>query len=43
MLVIRRIVIQGKPGQKSSQDPISTEKAGAVVHTCHPDYGGKYK
>jgi hypothetical protein len=41
---IRRIVIPGHPGQKSSGDSISTEKKVSILlHACHPIYGGKPK
>jgi hypothetical protein len=38
---IEKITILGQPGQKRSRDPISTEKAGQVIRTCHPSYSGK--
>jgi hypothetical protein len=34
---IWRIMVRGQPRQKSSQDPISTNKnLGMMVHPCHP-------
>jgi hypothetical protein len=37
--VIRRITIRGQPGQKSSGNPISTnKKLGVLAHACHLSY-----
>jgi hypothetical protein len=33
---VRRVLIQAQPGQKSLQEPISTEKAGHGGAACHP-------
>jgi hypothetical protein len=37
---MRRIMVQGQPGQKVSKTPISTYKMGIVVHICDPSYTG---
>jgi hypothetical protein len=35
---IRRIMVQGQPGQKVSETPISTNKLAMVVCICNPNY-----
>jgi hypothetical protein len=35
---IRRIEIQGQPGQKVHKSPSPQKKVGVVVHTCHPSH-----
>jgi hypothetical protein len=35
---IRRIRVQGQPKQKGSQNNISTNKLGMVIHTCDHSY-----
>jgi hypothetical protein len=40
---IRRIMLWGQPGEKGSQDPISTEKAGVLIYACHVSYCRKFK
>jgi hypothetical protein len=40
---IRKIAVPCQPRQKKLWNPISMEKTGHVVHTCHPSNGGKCK
>jgi hypothetical protein len=37
---IRRITVLDHPYAKNYQYPISVNKSGVVVHTCHPSYAG---
>jgi hypothetical protein len=38
---IRRIVVQGKPGKKVSDSPISTNKLGGVPHSLSSEPGSR--
>jgi hypothetical protein len=40
---IRRIEVQGQPGQKVSEFPISTNMTSMMVHTYNPSYSGSYR